>query len=49
MMSALNKVHISKDVNVQRGVNETVARRILGESNLTQLNKLKREYGKDSD
>lgn len=48
MMSALNKVHISKDVNVQRGINETVARRILGESNLTQLNKLKREYGKDS-
>lgn len=48
MVSVLNKVHISKDVNVQRGVNETVAREILGNSNLNQLNKLKREYGKDS-
>ena len=44
MKSALNKVSISKDVSVMRGVNGMTAESILGSDNLDTLRKLKQEY-----
>lgn len=35
--NALNKVSISKDVNIQRGINQSVSRKIIGINNLTEL------------
>lgn len=46
--SALNKVVINKDVEVQRGVGRSVAKSILGEDTLETLSKLKEQYGKES-
>lgn len=46
--SALNKVVINKDVEVQRGVGRSVAKSILGEDTIETLSKLKEQYGKES-
>lgn len=44
MKSALNKVSISKDVSVMRGVNGITAKSILGSDNLDTLRKIRQGY-----
>lgn len=43
--SALNKVELSSDVDLHRGVNQSTVRKILGQDTLTQLQSLKSKYG----
>lgn len=46
---ALEKVTLTKDTEVQRGVNQSTARRILGVNNFTELVKEASKYGNNSD
>lgn len=46
--SALNKVFINKDVEVQRGVGRLAAETMLGEDTMEILSRLKKQYDKES-
>ena len=43
--SALNKVELSSDVDLHRGVNQSTVRKIFGQDTLAQLQSLKSKYG----
>lgn len=44
MKTTLNKVFISRDVSVMRGINEATAENILGSENLNKLRELRQNY-----
>lgn len=44
MMSALKKVQLNKDVNLQRGINESACRKIFGNNVFSELEKIRNSY-----